>query len=660
MIVSEAFNAILDWIAIHPGWTGFIIFLTALAESLAIVGMIVPGAILMFGFGALIALGHLEFWSVYSWSAAGAVAGDSLSFWLGRIFHERLRQLWPFSNHPDMLARSEDFFKRHGGKSVLLGRFFGPVRAVIPAVAGMLDMSAGRFVLVNIASALLWAPAYLLPGIAFAASLEIASQVAWRLVVLIVLMIVLLWLTVWVVRGLFRFLHPRVHRWLKNYYIWSHGRPFIGPLSHSLLDPVYGEFRGLTVLAMLLLGIAVLFNLLLSAAGQRLPTTIDQNMYHFLQDLRTPWADNLMVLITELGDFPVKATLATVVLIWLSWQRAYSAAIHWVTVLSFGWVTIMLCRWLFEVQRPADAYQGISDYAFPSNHAALSTILFGFLAVLGAQETQTNRRWIPYLGASLIVVPIAFSRLYLGIQWLTDVIAGISLGLIWVVVVGTAYSRRCVPTINRLGLVLVSLGAVTASMLIYGSLHHQEDMRHYRLRLVIETMSQAAWWRYGWQQLAPYRLDFGGNPQQPLILQWAASRQALERRLHQAGWQIPPPLNLKQSLMWLNPHVQLADLPVLPRVHDGRHEDRVRVHIGVKPNTRWVLRFWDSGIRLQNGDNMTLWLGSLTLQSLERRMEFFSIATSVPSSTPLEAVLSPALQGLRTRTVAQHITLITE
>jgi len=67
----------------------------------------------------------------------------------------------------------------------LFGRFVGPVRPVIPAVAGMMQMPAGRFLAVNVASALVWAPAYLLPGIAFGASLELAAEVAGRLAVLV-------------------------------------------------------------------------------------------------------------------------------------------------------------------------------------------------------------------------------------------------------------------------------------------------------------------------------------------------------------------------------------------------------------------------------------------------------------------------------------------
>src|SRR5690606_16353625 len=95
---------------------------------------------------------------------AGAVAGDALSFWLGRHFKGSLRQMWPVSRHPQLVQSGERFFQHHGGKSIFFGRFVGPIRAIIPLVAGMLNMKPGHFLVFNIVSALLWAPVYILPG----------------------------------------------------------------------------------------------------------------------------------------------------------------------------------------------------------------------------------------------------------------------------------------------------------------------------------------------------------------------------------------------------------------------------------------------------------------------------------------------------------------
>jgi undecaprenyl-diphosphatase len=198
--MSELFGPLLTWIGENPFWAGIAVFAVAFSESVAVFGLLVPGVVAMFGFGALIATGTLEFLPVFWWAVAGAVAGDGLSFWLGHHYQEGLSRLWPFSRYPETLHRGIGFFEKYGGKSVAIGRFFGPVRAIIPLVAGMLGMSPWRFFIANLSSALVWAPIYLLPGIVFGASLELASEIAFRLVVLMLMVLVLGW-------GLFKLVH---------------------------------------------------------------------------------------------------------------------------------------------------------------------------------------------------------------------------------------------------------------------------------------------------------------------------------------------------------------------------------------------------------------------------------------------------------------------
>jgi len=203
----------------------------------------------------------------------------------------------------------------------------------------MMDMTWRNFMIANVVSAILWSPAYLIPGMAFGASLDIASRVAGRLVVLILIIAVVLWGTTWLVRHLVRLFQAHAADWLQRFCNWSRGRRFIGPISASLLDPTRGELRGLATLAVLLLGSVVLASLSLNAAGQRLPSGLDQSLYHFFQELRTPWADALMVFTAELGDYQVVLPLSLIVFGWLIWQRRPVAAWHWLAAwrLGTGW-----------------------------------------------------------------------------------------------------------------------------------------------------------------------------------------------------------------------------------------------------------------------------------------------------------------------------------
>jgi len=208
--MTELMQQLLHWVHAHPVWAGVVVGLVAFAESVALLGILVPGVVIMFGIGALIAAGAIDFWVACGWAVGGAIAGDGLSYWLGRHYHEQLQQLWPFSRHPRLLHGGVEFFHRYGGIGVVIGRFFGPVRATIPLVAGMLEMRPSLFLLANVSSALLWAPAYLLPGMALGASLERASAVAIRLVIIGLSLLISVWLLWHLLRWLAVAIRPAV------------------------------------------------------------------------------------------------------------------------------------------------------------------------------------------------------------------------------------------------------------------------------------------------------------------------------------------------------------------------------------------------------------------------------------------------------------------
>src|SRR3569832_2889767 len=160
----SSLKPLLDWITAHPHWAGRAVFAISLSEALAVVVLVVPGVAMTCGSGALVAGGARERWSTLAWAAAGAIVGDGLSYWVGHHYKDRLRDMWPCRKYPALMRRGELFFERHGGKSVLFGRFVWPVRPIIPVVAGMLGMPPARFLAVNVASTNTKTPAYTLPG----------------------------------------------------------------------------------------------------------------------------------------------------------------------------------------------------------------------------------------------------------------------------------------------------------------------------------------------------------------------------------------------------------------------------------------------------------------------------------------------------------------
>jgi membrane protein DedA with SNARE-associated domain len=162
--MEEFARLLLDFVEAHQGWAVAVMFVTAFGESFAFLSLLFPGTTLLIAAGGLLKAGVLPVLPVVIGAVVGATLGDSVSYWLGRRFGGGLAQVWPFTRSPELLPVGIRFFERHGGKSVFIGRFFGPMRAVIPLAAGIMRMARGRFWFANITSALVWAAMLLFVG----------------------------------------------------------------------------------------------------------------------------------------------------------------------------------------------------------------------------------------------------------------------------------------------------------------------------------------------------------------------------------------------------------------------------------------------------------------------------------------------------------------
>lgn len=147
------------------------VFWIAFLESLAFVGLIMPGSTLIIVAGFLTSQGYLSFGVLVWVTALGAIFGDGLSYYLGKrgtgFFQENHRIF-----KKKYLDMGESFFKKHGDKSVFLARFIGPIRPIVPFVAGVSKMNHWEFLAFNISSAILWSFSYLLVGYFFGGAFE--------------------------------------------------------------------------------------------------------------------------------------------------------------------------------------------------------------------------------------------------------------------------------------------------------------------------------------------------------------------------------------------------------------------------------------------------------------------------------------------------------
>src|SRR3990167_3158336 len=153
-MIEHYITLIVNFLRIHPALAQLFAYLIALAESLPLIGTVVPGSITMTAVGTLIGSHVLPGFSTITWASVGALTGDCIGFWVGKHYHQQLRHAWPFKKYPHWLQWSETFIQKHGGKSIIFGRFVGPARSTVPMVAGLLKLSWLRFITAGVPSAI--------------------------------------------------------------------------------------------------------------------------------------------------------------------------------------------------------------------------------------------------------------------------------------------------------------------------------------------------------------------------------------------------------------------------------------------------------------------------------------------------------------------------
>ncbi|PKH22644.1 hypothetical protein CIG19_11730 [Enterobacterales bacterium CwR94] len=185
-------------IAQSTGWALAAIALVAFFESLALVGLLLPGTVLMATLGALIGSGQLGLYPAWAAGIVGCLLGDWISFYIGYRFKGPLHR-WSFlKKHHAMLTKTEHALHEHSMFTIIIGRFIGPTRPLIPMVAGMLELPVRKFVPPNIIGCVLWPPLYFLPGILAGVAIDVPSAeqgggFKW----LLLAVAVVVWLGLW-------------------------------------------------------------------------------------------------------------------------------------------------------------------------------------------------------------------------------------------------------------------------------------------------------------------------------------------------------------------------------------------------------------------------------------------------------------------------------
>ena len=626
---SAWFDATIAWISAHPHAAGGLVFLIALCDALAVVGIVVPALPLLFAVGTLIGLGHLDGPYALLCAAAGAFVGDGLSYWIGHRWGPAMRGLWLFKRYPGLLDRGEQMFRRHGAKGIVIARFVGAVRPFVPAVAGMLRMPLKRYAPASAFAAVTWAAAFLAPGWIFGASYDAVAAVADKLALALLGLFAALALVWALVLYTWRWFAVHADNLLARALRWTRAHPRLGRYAAALIDPRRPESASLVVLAACLFAVAWLwagFTAWLLVRGE--PLLFDHELQSTMFALRNPLADRLMAALSAIGSAPVLGIASIAASLWLLWRKRWMAAAHWLAAIAVGLLLTVGLDALVDTPRPPTAAAG---FGFPSIAVTMTTVGFGFFAVLIAREFPGRQRVWPYLMAGVATALVAFARLYLGAHWLSDVVAGVLLGVVWLLVIGIAYRRHSARSFFIRPLVAVFYGTFALALAWYAPRSADATLARFTPPAPQQRLSLLQWQAQGIAD--PRHFD----------LQAAGDLRVLQQQLQTQGWRVQPPADWVSVLGLLDDERPLARKPVLPLALDAHPERLLLRRAGADDTQTEVLRIWPAPAQLDDGT--PLWVGRYERMQANTRLRLLTLWQPLPHGDALPADLQ-AMTGV--------------
>lgn len=611
--MSEIINPILQWLNTHPELSGLGTFIISAAESIAIIGTIVPGSVMMTAIGTLAGSGVIPLWPTIFWAILGAVVGDGISYWIGYRFKHRLYYVWPFRTRPQLLTTGEAFFKKYGGMSVFIGRFVGPVRALVPLVAGMLGMKPLQFYIANILSAIGWAPAYMLPGIILgAASLELPPDIAVHAILVLLLGTLFFILCAFIIYKSFILVGSNATHFLN----WTWSRLAESRYFHSITTVLRHYNPKKTHGQLTLAFYIILFGLVFLCLGLYVELhnskdiTINTVFFHLFRSSRTPLLDNIMLSISMLGEATLLIALAIGLSLWLLWNKRWYTAFHVLALVIVMTVSIELFKYIFQISRPWGIMHSPRGFSFPSGHAASTTAFFIGFALLLTKAYEGKYSRFFYSLAGLIIILVSISRMYLGAHWFTDILGGIFLGSTILMLIVLSYNRMPEKNLDPKGILLVTFFILIITSSIYASFNFTRFKFNYaQMEWPSYSLIQDEWWNQKGKHLPLYRINRFGLSTQLLNLQWIGDINQIHDLLLKNGWEIPPQQDWIDVLHRISDVESAEHLPLVSPLHLDKEPVLVLIkHTNNKKLT--VLRLWNSNMIISDSKQL-LWVGSV-------------------------------------------------
>lgn len=441
-LLPDPEKAIEDVATTLGQWTYLLVGGLAYLETGAFVGLVAPGETAVIAGGVIAGQGEIQLVLLIGIVWGAAVLGDTTSFFIGRrlgrgfllrhgprvkITHERLEQV-------------ESYFQRHGGKTILIGRFIGLVRALAPFIAGSSRLSYGRFLPYSVLGTGLWAATFCALGFVFWRSFSEVTEIAGRATLAFGIVVGVVVGTVWAYRRL------RREEERARVVAWIEGKGLLRPVWRRAVSPAWRAARprlrfawdrltpgnlGIeftTTIAVAVAGLYVfgLYTVVLeSGAGL---TAGDRFALDLAGDVRPAWAVDVIEVLTDVGASVVTGGLVIVAAALLLWRRKPAEAIALASGFALIWVAVQAAKAGVDRPRPPRSLVETGGASYPSGHAAYATTYVA-LAVIAGRVLPNLVSRAALVGAMVGVAAfVGLSRIYLRAHYWSDVAGGWGVG----------------------------------------------------------------------------------------------------------------------------------------------------------------------------------------------------------------------------------------
>jgi undecaprenyl-diphosphatase len=437
-------------------WAYLLVAFMAMAETAAFIGFFAPGEFTIILGGVLAGQGTLSIQLLIGIAWVSCVIGDSIGFYLGH----RLGRGFILKHGPkvrlkaETFAKVEEFFAKHGGKAIFIGRWLGLIRPLMPFTAGASGMSYRRFLPYDVLGAGLWATTWCLLGYIFWQSFEsLASNAGRGTLAFAVLLVVF----VGGYQGIKRLRHPEQRKAFAAWLDRQGQRPVLRPVAvvmraiGTALRPVwrYGlrpvwlliapplRFLGqrltpgelgieLTTLATVAaVGIyVVVLQVNLLETDALLPG--DNTALDIARDIESGVLTTISYILRVIGSLWFVGACTVATCIFLLARKRSADAIALAAGLAVTEISMQIIKRAVDRPRPADAIYDADGFSYPSGHAAISVTFLAIGIVLSRR--LPTRIALVIVGAALAAA-IGLSRVYMRVHYMSDVTGGWALGL---------------------------------------------------------------------------------------------------------------------------------------------------------------------------------------------------------------------------------------